>query len=410
MLKSLRASSCWSVGAVALALALGALGGRVAFAKSDPSPKPLETRKAVKSAAGEGYFDDVFALDAAGKRIAAIRTDGATFEKLEIIDVATAAVTRSSDLPSKTLIPDALELLPEGEGSLLIAREQPDDLAPLWAFHFDDAGKLTAKVGPAAAFGRPPADGTPRAGLLVALERKAGPRGAEATYTIYAYEVATLAAAGKPHVYKTDIAGELKAPAVRLVGFFDGYSRALGERPGAYDKAQDVRAPPRMVVIDTLSGKVATEQEIANIEGWAITGMLRRDHPDRSLFVELNQDASGVDVVDAMGKKQPAALAIPFRLYDPKSLRVVEGPAPGALTFGIAVDPLNPDAIKRKKADLPMLDVYTADVGQGTIQLRGRVFTPRPVAWKTAADKLVVLKRFKSFSRGGDELQIYDLR
>jgi hypothetical protein len=397
----------WSPLFFAAGLAV-ALSPSVAAAKSDP--KPIEAEKAIKAPPGEGYFDDVFALDAKGGRIAALRTDGATFFKLEIIDVGTAKVTRSTDLPGKTLLPTELELLPEGKGTLLIAREKPDDQAPLYAFHFDDAGKLTAKVGPAVAFGRPPADGTARAGLLVAFDQKMGTRGAEGTYTIVPYDVATLAPSGKARVYHTDVAGELKAPVVRLIGFFEGYSRALGERPGSYDKAQDLRAPPRMVVVDALTGKVASEKEIGNIEGWAVTGLLRRDHPGRSLFVELNQDGSGVDVVDAMGKKQPAALAVPFRFYDPKSLRVEEGPAPGALTFGIAVDPLNPDALKRKKTDLPMLDVYTADVGQGTIKLRGRVFTPRPVAWRTAADKLVVLKRFKSFSRGGDELQIYDLR
>jgi hypothetical protein len=110
-----------------------------------------------------------------------------------------------------------------------------------------------------------------------------------------------------------------------------------------------------------------------------------------------------------MGKKQPAALAVPFRVYDPKSLRVEEGPAPKQLTFGIAVDPVNKDAVQRQKADLPMLDVYSADVGSGSVKLRGRVFTPRPVFWHTRGDVLVVLKRFKSFSRGGDELQIYEL-
>ena len=385
-----------------------ALAASVAAAKSDP--KPIEPARSIKAALGEGYFDDVFALDADGKRIAALRTDGATYLKVETIDVTTAKVVRSFDLPQKTLLADQLELLPEGKGVLLIAREKPDDLAPLYAFHFDDAGKLTAKVGPATAFGRPPADGTPRAGLLVAFDRKMGTRGAEGTYSVTPYDATTLAPSGKGRVYHTDVAGELKAPAVRLIAFFDGYTRALGERPGAYDKAQDVRSPPKMVVVDALSGKVASEQEIGNIEGWAVTGLLRHDHPGRSLFVELNQDGSGVDVVDAMGKKQPATLAVPFHLYDPKSLRVEEGPAPGALAFGIAVDPLNPDAVKRRKTDLPMLDVYTADVSQGTIKLRGRVFTPRPVAWRMAGDKLVVLKRFKSFSRGGDELQIFDLR
>ena len=110
-----------------------------------------------------------------------------------------------------------------------------------------------------------------------------------------------------------------------------------------------------------------------------------------------------------MGKKHAAPLAVPFYLYDAKSLRVEEGPLPGQLTFGIAVDPTNKDAVERQKVDLPMLDVYSADASSGAVKMRGRVFTPRPVTWRTRADVLVVLKRWKSFSRGGDELQIYDL-
>ncbi|HMC93440.1 MAG TPA: hypothetical protein VKO16_01590, partial [Polyangia bacterium] len=224
------------------------------------------------------------------------------------------------------------------------------------------------------------------------------------------FTLATLAPAGKPRTYHTDVAAGLKIPPVRLIGFYDGYTRLLGERLGAYDKAADVRKPPRQVVVDALSGKVLDEAEISDVAGWAVTGQLRRDHPGQSIFVDLNQDGSGVDVIDAMGKKTTAALAVPFRLYDPKTLLAEEGSTPGGLTFGIAVDPLNVDAIKRKKADLPMLDVYAADLGKETVKLRGRVFTPRPVTWRTRADKLVVLKRFKSFARGGDELQIFDLR
>ena len=110
-----------------------------------------------------------------------------------------------------------------------------------------------------------------------------------------------------------------------------------------------------------------------------------------------------------MGKKIPATLAVPFRLYDPKSLTVEEGPGPDRLTFGIALDPLNPDAVKRRKPDLPMLDLYEADTAKGTVTFRGRVFTPRPVTYRTRADTLVVLKRYKSFAQGGDELQVFDL-
>ena len=395
--------------ALALAvLSVVAWGPAAADAKSDP--KPVEPAKTLKPQNQEGYFDDAFGLSGDGKTVAVIRTDAATFAKVELADTATGAMLTSFDLPSKSLVATDIEVLPDGKGVVVIARDQPDETAPLYAYRFDAAGKQTAKVGPAIAFGRPPADGTARAKLLVAFDRKLGSKGAEATYTVTPFDLATLAPAGKPRVHKTDVAGLLKTPPLRLIGFFDGYTRILAERLGEYDKKADVRAPPKMAVIDAVSGKVTAETQIGDIVGWAHTGRLRRENPGRSLFVELNDDASGVDVVDAMGKKQPAPLAVPLRLYDPKSLRVEEGPAAGKLTFAIAVDPLNPDAIQRRKVDLPMLDVYTTDVAQGAVKLRGRVFTPRPVAWRLRGDTLVVLKRFKSFARGGDELQIFDLR
>jgi len=394
-----------------LVLAVLAVSGS-GFAREKDDLKPLEPKASIKPQEGGGYFDEAFGLDDDGTHLCAIRTDNATFAKLEIYDlqVTPPKQTASFDLPARSLVPVRVELLPPGKGLVLIAREQPDDAAPLYAFLLDATGKTVAKVGPATAFARPPADGTPRAALLVAFERKLGSHGAEATYTVTPFSLATLAPAGKPHTFKTDVADELKGAGVRLIGFYDGYTRILGERPGAYDKAADVRDRPKQTVIDALTGKVASEGEIADLVGWAVTGQLRRDHPGQSLFVDLNQDASTVDVVDAMGKKQPAALVAPFRLYDPKSLSVDEGPAPNQLTFGLAVDPLNPDAIKRRKAELPMLDLYAADTAGGKVKARGRVFIPRPVTYRVRADTLVVLKRFKSFARGGDELQIFQLQ
>ncbi|HEY7372238.1 MAG TPA: hypothetical protein VIF57_08780 [Polyangia bacterium] len=383
------------------------LHASVASAKA---PKQLEPRQTLKPPAGQGYFDDVFALDAEGKRLAVIRTDGATFAKLELFDTASGKPLGGFDLPGEGLVATDIELLAAKAGVVVIGREKADEEAPLYAFRFDGAGKAAGKIGPATAFGRPPADGTARARLLIAFTRKLGAKGAEATFTVAPYDVTTLAPAGKARVHHVDVSGELKPPGVRYIGFFDGFTRVFSERPGEYDKKADIRAPSQMAILDALTGKVDKEGPIADLIGWAQTGQLRQQNLDRSLFVELNDDGSGVDVVDAMGKKQPATLAVPFRVYDPKSLRVEEGPAPRQLTFGIAVDPTNKDAVERQKADLPMLDVYGADVGSSSIKFRGRVFTPRPVAWRARGDVLVVLKRFKSFTRGGDELQIYDLR
>jgi hypothetical protein len=393
----------------ALAAAVLVVAAQAAARSEKTGPKPIEPAQTLKPAEGEGYFDEVFGLDDEGKRLAVLRSDSATFTKLEIYDLATTPpkLVGSFDLPNKMLVASRIELLPPGKGVVLIARDRPDDLAPLYAYLFDESGKPGAKIGPATAFARPPAAGTP---LLLAFDRKLGGHGAEATYTVSPFSLATLAPAGKPRAYHTDVAGGLKTPQVRVVGFYDGYTRLLGERLGAYDKAADVRKPPRKVVIDALSGKILEETEISDVVGWAVTGQLRRDHPGQALFIDLNQDGSGVDMIDAMGKRLPADLAVPFRFYDPKTLAVEEVAAPNRLTFGIGVDPLNADAIKRKKADLPMLDLYAADLSDGTVKMRGRVFTPRPVTFRTRADKLVVLKRFKSFARGGDELQIFDLR
>ena len=399
---------------LALLLALP-LVAAVASAR-EKEPKPLDPLSSIKPheskpGEGDGYFDEVFGLDDAGNQLTVIRGDGATFSRIETYDLQAKPpkLTAAFDPPNKNLIVTRIEVLPAGKGLVLIGRDRPDDAAPLTAFLVDMTGKVSTKIGPVTAFARPPDDGTPRAALLVAYERKLSGHGAEATYTVTPYTLATLAPAGKPRAYKTDVAGELKAPVARLIGFYDGYTRILGEKAGAYDKAADVRQPPKKVVVDALTGKTASETEIADPVGWAITGQLRRDHPGQSLFVDLNQDGSGVDVIDAMGKKVPASLEVPFHLYDPKTLLSEEGPAPNHLTFGIGVDPLNPDAIKRKKAELPMLDLYVADTADGAVKARGRVFTPRPVTYRARGQTLVVLKRFKSFARGGDEFQIFEL-
>jgi hypothetical protein len=391
-----------------LVLPLVSLSAR---ARDKEDLKPLDPEGSIRPTEGEGYFDEVFGVDDAGQQLAALRGDGASFSKVEIYDLTAKPpkLTATFEPPNKNLTITRIEVLPPGKGLVLIGRESPVDGAPLHALLVDASGKVVAKAGPAIAFDRPPSDGSARAGLLVGYDRKAGAKGAEATYTVTPYTLATLAA-GKARSYHTNVAGELKGPDVRLIGFYEGYTRILAERLGAYDKASDMRQPPKKVVIDALSGKTTGETVIGDPVGWAITGQFRRDHPGQSVFVDLNQDGSGVDVIDAMGKKNPAALEVPFRLYDPKSLLYEEGPAPNALTFGIAVDPLNPDAIKRKKAEMPMLDLYAADTTDGMVKARGRVFTPRPVTYRVRAHTLVVLKRFKSFARGGDEFQVFELR
>jgi hypothetical protein len=393
--------------ALSLTLALASLAIPAHASKGPPGPKPLEPVHALKPV--EGYFDEAFAMDAGGTRLWAVRTDGATFTKLELIDLETGKTTSSFDLPAGQPAIERLEPVPGGKGVVIIAREGKPDAPVQTAQLIDATGRAAAKVGPAQAFGRP----GDAPDLLVAFSRAAGAREGDVTYTITPYKIESLAPMGKPRVYKA-IAGVLKTPPFRVLDFVDGYSKVVGERPRAYDKKSDVRQPARMATMDTLTGKIVGEAEIGDVMAWAEASRLRLRHPGRSVFAELNKDDSGVDVVDSMGSKRPAALVAPFGLYDAKSLTDQEGPEAGAFFFGIAIDPLNPEAVKRTKPDLPLLDLYSttadkkaAETAKAETKMRGRIFVPRPVTWRAGYGKVVVLKRFKSFTRGGDELDVY---
>jgi hypothetical protein len=389
-----------SLSKAALMLAVAGLAPAVASAKG--APKPLEPEHALKPA--EGYFDEAFALEPGGARLWLVRTDGATFAKLEVVDLATGKTTGSFDLPKDRTAVERLEPLADGKGVVLISREGTPEAPVLVATLVDGAGKAGAKVGPAHAFGRPRA----QPDLLLAFDRKLGSHENDVTYTITPFKLDTLAPVGKPRLYKA-VAGELKAPAFRPLDFVDGYARAVGEIPRAYVKKDDVREPPKMATLDTLTGKVGEGAAISDVLAWAQAGKARARHPGRAVFAELNQEESGVDVVDAMGKKRSVELAVPFVLYDPKSLSDQEGPEKDGFYFAIAVDPVNAEAVKRQKADLPMLDIYAAK-GEDAPQLRGRIFIPRNVSWRAGYGRAVLLKRFKSFTRGGDELDVYKLR
>jgi hypothetical protein len=152
---------------------------------------------------------------------------------------------------------------------------------------------------------------------------------------------------------------------------------------------------------------------------------MRQEHPNRTAFVQLAganagptvpgdaavKAATGVELVDAEGRLVPLGLAVPFRLYDRLTLKDQEGPAPGVLTFALEIDPVNADAVARKKADSRALDVYSVRPG-ATAEARFRVrvaLDAQPIVWSAAGDRVAVLHRFKSFARGGDRIDVYDL-
>jgi hypothetical protein len=138
------------------------------------------------------------------------------------------------------------------------------------------------------------------------------------------------------------------------------------------------------------------------------------------------------ELVDERGLIHPVVLPGNPRVYDRQSLVVGDHDAPGRLTFSLLIDPVNPDAVARKKADAPFLDVFElhtdnlptgrspepptaarpalAAVPSLRPALRAHVpVTDRPVVWTRRQDTLAILTRFKSFARGGDRVDVLRL-
>jgi hypothetical protein len=383
-----------------------------AFVKAGASPTPTEARLSLKP--DRGFYDDPWALDPAGKRLALIHTNRDDFQRVEIFDLETAKATPAStfNLSPPSRIFESLSFLPDG-GGLFLVSAGPADTHVVEAI--DLSGKSLGRTGPVSGFGTA-TQGTDS--VLVTLERRLG-RAGEVTYVVSPLKLPVMKPTGKPRSYLVGGDGALRSAALIPVAFFDGYSKWLTIRPGAYDKKRDARQPDGQSVLDLLSGKPVSDGPIEDVTGWARTTRLRRERPNRTAFVQLadalatKTDAqTGIDLLDPAGRLIPLPLAVPFRLYDRLTLKDQEGPAPGVLHFGIQVDPVNADAVARKKADQPALDLYAVSVAHpGTTRLRARVaMDTRPVVWAAAGDRLAVLRRFKSFARGGDRIDVYDLQ
>jgi hypothetical protein len=377
----------------------------------DKAPTPIKPRLSLRP--DRGFYDNAWALDSTGKHLAVIHTDRDDFQRMEIFDIEASQTTPASsfDLNPAARAFEAVSFLPDAVGLLLVSGGANDAHV---VEAIDKTGKSLGRTHPVSEFGT-----TTRGGesILVTFERRAG-RAGEVSYVVAPWKLPVLKPAGKPRSYVVGADGALRIPPVVPIAFFDGFSKLLAQRPGWYDKKKDARQPDGQSVLDLLSGKTLSDSPIDDVYGWARTTRLRREHPNRTAFIQL-ADAlggqisgqTGVELVDPAGRLNPLRLAVPFRLYDRFTLKDQEGPASGLIHFGIQVDPVNPDAVARKKADQPALDVYSVPMAHPeSTRLVARVaMDAQPVVWTVAGDRLVILRRYKSFARGGDRIDVYDL-
>ncbi|HWE29982.1 MAG TPA: hypothetical protein VHB97_18350, partial [Polyangia bacterium] len=137
-------------------------------------------------------------------------------------------------------------------------------------------------------------------------------------------------------------------------------------------------------------------------------GVVRRDLPNQPVIARFSDDRKKLMLIDGVSEHE---IALPRDLwkYDPSTLAwqtIDDKRAAVSLT----IDPVNPDAVNRKKADVDEIDLYEVD--RQTHAARPLLRIPgegRRSTWQLAANRLLLLRKDKGFDRGGVALEVFDV-
>jgi hypothetical protein len=353
-------------------------------------PAPLQ-----RFAAGDaGFIDDPFALRDDGKAVAYVVTDGATTATLHLAELGGSDV-KIAGAPVDTV---GLEWLSPTRVLVISGRDGSST-----AQAFTAAGAEKLKLGPFNRFAHATIDGKPAFVTYTRSEK----HGVEHALVAYAFD--TLKPI-KKRTWREDAEGQIKqgASSVKPLWWADGFTVLAAMRAGEFDKARDMRRPDRYTRLNAFTGKVVAESEVQDVLAFTQISLLRRDLPNQPVIVRYSDDRKRLLVVDGISEYE-VSLQRQLSMYDVASL-AWQTLDDKTAAFSLTVDPVNPDAVARKKADPDELDLYL--IGRSThephrvLQLPGE---GRRSSWSIVGNRMALLRKGKGFDRGGVALEIYDL-
>jgi hypothetical protein len=349
----------------------------------------------------KGFIDDPMAFDGDEGRFAFVHTDSAQFMKIVVIKTSSFKPEVEIKVGDATLVPKGLHFTPDGRHLVFIWMDgyKGTHGAMLYAL---PSGKRLKKAGPATHAAVVAHKGKQ---LLVLTGVKTTGQGAN-DHTITAYHTKSFRRAGGGRItVEADL--NIKKLKLRLLYWESGHASLVGMQKGAYDKKRDIRLPERGVRYDVLSRKVVWAEAPKEVVAWHKTTTMRPNHPGQLRFLEVSDDLKSLHYVDRNNNLGKVTTPVKWKLYEPKSLVQHESWDGRTLHFSMTVDPVNPDAVRRKKADAERVDIYRVDPGPKARPV-GQVLTgKRLFRWQPGRRFFSYLVKLKGFSRGGKEIRIY---
>jgi hypothetical protein len=400
---------------LALVTTLALAPPRAGAQEAPPVPGGPPARALFTIKAEKGFIDDPFAISTKAGALAVLLTDAASFARIDLIDLSTGKPRRTVELGDPQRLFEEIYFATEGGALVLVSRDAGSGRRS--AQYFDERGKAAGLLGPLAELGVSRRGPEPS---LVATTRT-GSAGRETT-VIARHRLAGLGRVGKPRSVVIDKRGEVREPPLKGASFLDSNALLVGLSPGGYDKARDIRLPDQSAVYDVLAGNFVAQSDVGDVVAFAAAAELRRKFPGRGLFAIVSPDTRLFELIDWQGRRGPLELPVPLRYYDATTLVEAEDPATPSLLFSLAIDPLHPEALARRKKDPTYLDLYWArpaapkaaagnrePLAPTVTRLLRAPNDDRPTAWTAAGGHAAVLRKHKNFSRGGALLEVYPL-
>jgi len=409
--------------AASIVVSLWAVPGH-AQPKPNPAPVPKEkvvpvakvtaplvgATEVVKYSAPVGFIDDAITFD--DQRLAYVVADGSTKTELHVVGGAPAKPAPATgsgagsaapagpadtivDLTAITTHPLTLKLL--GPRVFVTGlNENNDQIAALVEIA---TGKPVYKLGPATHITVITRDGKPR----IAIHRQTG---GKHEVEVAALETGKRIAAGR--AFELDDKGINKATDFRVNHWSDGWTKAYGIKGGELDRKENQRTADTEATFDLVTAKVMDKKPITDLfEQRKRFQALETSKADASIdFVRMSWDNSAI-VEWRAGKAQPITLDQNLAQYDPKSLQGIL--LPDGAWIALKVDPVNAEAVARKKADPEYFDIFKAGSDGKAVRKARVLATGVREQLGVIRDKLYLLERSAGFDRGGKTLTLYTI-
>jgi hypothetical protein len=358
-----------------------------------------------------GFIDTPLAFDSAGGRLLYVNTDAADLCELVVWDLGQKTEVMRVDLKAFTTAPLSVQDVIDGEHFLVLAKG-PGEGTVAGAI-IDRKGAVTRKLGPATDIVTTQYDGQDAVTVYrreeLAPKKKKDRPGIRHTVDVFA--LGSGKRLGKRAVMVTDLAGYSQKLDFKLNHWMLGYTRAVGIKGGEYDRKEDQRSPNIEAWYDVPRSTFTRTSPITDVVEHTKRLQLLAQHSNESTFLAVAPDLSGLVAYSDGAGPTPIELAEPFRHYLHTSFLLQPAQPGQPLFFTLEIDPVNPDAVERKRAEEKWLDLYMLTPGANRAARVARLplDDDQPgYRWRARPTRWIVLPRHVGFERGGAFLLIYE--